>query len=54
MEAVNLTIVRLRRVAIGPVELGDLSPEEIKRVSPDEWEKLSKYRESALAQRDEG
>jgi len=51
MEAVNLTIVRLRRVAIGPVELGDLSPEDIQRVTPDEWEELRNYRESALAQR---
>ncbi len=54
MEAVDLTIVRLRRVAIGPIELGDLSPEDIERVSSDEWKKLRKYKESALAQRDEG
>lgn len=54
MEAVNLTIVRLRRVAIGPVELGDLSPEEIQRVSPEEWEKLTRYKKSALTQRNQG
>ncbi|MBS3765022.1 rRNA pseudouridine synthase [Candidatus Bipolaricaulota bacterium] len=54
MDAADLTIVRLRRVAIGPIELGDLSPEDIQRVSSDEWEKLSEYKESALAQREDG
>lgn len=54
MEAVDLTIVRLRRLAIGPIELGDLSPEDIERVSSDEWQKLREYKESALAQRDKG
>ncbi|MCF7890300.1 hypothetical protein K9M78_03680 [Candidatus Bipolaricaulota bacterium] len=54
MDAVNLTIVRLRRVAIGPIELGDLSPEDIQRVSSDEWEKLREYKESALDQREDG
>ncbi len=54
MEAVNLTIVRLRRVAIGPIELGDLAPEEIERVNPEEWNTLVKYKESALAQREDG
>ena len=51
-ESVNLTIVRLRRIAIGPIELGDLSPEEIRRVSRSEWDELEKYREDALDQRE--
>ena len=50
IDAVNLTIVRLRRTAIGPIELGDMSPEDINRVSDREWEELSEYKESALAQ----
>ncbi|MFB6290811.1 MAG: pseudouridine synthase [Candidatus Bipolaricaulia bacterium] len=52
LNAVDLTIVRLRRVAIGPIELGDLSPEDIERVTPDEWSALVNYKEEALAQRD--
>jgi 23S rRNA pseudouridine2605 synthase len=54
IDSVSLTIVRLRREAIGPIELGDLSPEDIQRVSPEEWEKLRQYKETALAQREDG
>lgn len=53
-DSVDLTIVRLRRLAIGPIELGNLSPEEFKRVSPEEWDKLLNYKESALTQKKDG
>jgi len=54
IDSVDLTIVRLRRLSIGPIELGDLSPEEFQRVSEEEWEQLVSYKEKAIAQRDEG
>lgn len=54
IDAVDLTIVRLRRLSIGPIELGDLSPEEFQRVSEEEWEALLQYKEEAIAQRDDG
>lgn len=53
-DSVDLTIVRLRRLAIGPIELGNLSPEDFMQVSPDEWEDLLDHKESAQAQKEEG
>ena len=52
-EAVDLTIVRLRRLAIGPIEVGDLSSEEFEQVTPEKWEALMEYKEDAIAQREE-
>jgi len=50
---VDLTIVRLRRLAIGPIELGDLSPKEFQRVSQKEWDDLLEYKESAQVQKED-
>ncbi|MCB9519579.1 MAG: pseudouridine synthase [Myxococcales bacterium] len=39
-EAVGLEVIRLRRVAYGPVVLGDLSPGDVRRLSEEEIEEL--------------
>ncbi|MFW6422142.1 MAG: pseudouridine synthase [Candidatus Bipolaricaulota bacterium] len=43
----DLEIMRLRRISTGPVSLGSLSPEDIRRVSEREWEELERYRSEA-------
>ena len=43
-ERTDLNIMRLRRTAIGPIELGNISPEDISRVSENEWEELKNFR----------
>ncbi len=43
-ESEDLKIMRLRRTSIGPIELGNLSPEQITRVSEKEWEKLEEHK----------
>lgn len=40
----DLKIMRLRRTSIGPIELGNLSPEQITRVSKKEWGKLEGHK----------
>jgi len=48
-DAEGLTLIRLRRVKIGPVGIDDLSPREIKKVSAEKWKELKKYKQKALA-----
>ncbi len=52
-EAANLNLIRLRRVSIGPVEIGNLSPREVKKVGPRGWQELREFKEEALSQRHE-
>lgn len=49
-EQVDLDIMKLRRISIGPVGIGDLSPEEIHRTSPRERKLLEQYKEAASEQ----
>ncbi|MFP3953877.1 MAG: pseudouridine synthase [Candidatus Acetothermia bacterium] len=53
LAAEDLNLVRLRRISIGPVDIGDLSPGEVEKVDPGGWRELQKYKEEARERREE-